>query len=120
MIDQFKGSYHSNRAPFGFYVHAAWFVSKDNAFEAYLNFLDYLGGLDDVLIVTASQVLDWVRNPIPVGEMINHNSECKQPVQTKCTPKTCLLTRGKEERWMTSCIENCPRVYPWCGNPLGE
>lgn len=119
MINQFKQHYFSNRAPFGFYVHAAWFVSKANAFEAYLRFLDYLGELEDVLIVSASQVLDWVRNPIPIADMLA-NPECREPsLPAPCVPQTCLLNKGAGERWFTSCAETCPRVYPWCGNPLG-
>lgn len=120
MINNFKQHYYSNKAPFGFYVHAAWFVSQENTFQAYLNFLDYLQGLDDVIITTASQVLDWVRNPIPVTDLINQ-SQCKVPVKTTCAPRTCQLTKevGSQVRWMTSCAQSCPRVYPWINNPLG-
>lgn len=120
MINNFKQHYNSNRAPFGFYVHAAWFLSQENAFEAYLNFLDYLQDLDDVIITSASQVLDWVRNPIPVTELISE-SQCKVPVKSSCIPRTCQLIKeaGPEVRWMTSCAESCPRVYPWIDNPLG-
>lgn len=119
MIKNFKQHYNSNRAPFGFYVHAAWFVSKANAFDAYIQFLDYLQTLDDVWIASAKQVLDWVRNPITVSEMID-NEECEPRDVTKCIPQTCRLQKGTEDRWMTSCAESCPRVYPWCGNPLGN
>lgn len=121
MISNFNQHYHSNRAPFGFYVHAAWFVSRANAFEAYLKFLDYLQELDDVMIVSANQVLDWVRHPIPLSEMISAESAavCHVPAETECIPQTCLLKKGTQERWMTSCAETCPRVYPWCQNPLG-
>lgn len=118
IIDNFKRHYYSNRAPFGFYVHAAWFVSHENAFEAYLLFLDYLQTLPDVMIVSASQVLDWVRNPIPMDDILS-NPVCHTPEETKCIPQTCLLSKGNQERWMTTCAESCPRVYPWCENPLG-
>lgn len=119
IIRNFKRHYYSNRAPFGFYLHASWFVTHENAFEAYLGFLDYLQTLPDVMIVSATQVLDWVRHPIPWDEMLNQAVACHRPTETKCKPQTCLLAKGKEERWMTSCAESCPRVYPWCDNPLG-
>lgn len=118
MITNFERHYNSNRAPFGFYVHAAWFISHENAFEAYLKFIDYLQTLDDVFISSATQVLDWVRQPVPLEELKN-NRKCTAPKPTSCKPLTCLLAKGNEQRYMTSCADACPRVYPWCFNPLG-
>lgn len=119
MVDNFKTHYYSNRSPFGFYVHAAWSLSKANAFSAYLKFLDYLNTLDDVFIVSATEVLDWVRHPRPVEEMIA-KPNCNPPTATTCSPRACVLKKGDEDRWMTTCSDACPRVYPWVGNPLGD
>lgn len=52
MIRNFKQHYEGNRAPFGFYVHAAWFARDPVHFEAYLAFIDYLQKLDDVYLVS--------------------------------------------------------------------
>lgn len=56
-IYNFNVSYHGNRAPFGFYVHAAWFLVSEAHFGAYLKFVDYLQELDDVFLVSFSNIL---------------------------------------------------------------
>lgn len=120
MIENFNRNYRLNRAPMGFYVHAAWFDVSANHFEAYVRFVDYLNSLDDVFIVGTSDVIDWVKNPIPVQNMTTSEwSNCRKPQTTNCVAKACELWKGNEIRWMTSCQSDCPVVYPWLGNPLG-
>lgn len=117
-IENFNREYKGNRAPFGFYVHAAWFLKGDNHFEAYLKFIEYLQSLPDVYIVNSSFVLDWIKNPVSIknGPL---KSKCTQTYEPQCTAKACALKKGEVERWMTSCVTKCPAVYPWLGNPLG-
>lgn len=57
MIRNFESHYKDNRAPFGFYVHAAWFGRNENYFKAYLKFIDYLQGIKDVYLVN---ILDYM------------------------------------------------------------
>lgn len=52
ILDNFNRHYNGSRAPFGFYVHAAWFDKNPNNFAAYKKFVDYLGNLTDVYIVS--------------------------------------------------------------------
>lgn len=52
MIKNFKRNYKSNKAPFGFYVHAAWFNVEAIHFQAYVKFIDYLQTLPDVFLVS--------------------------------------------------------------------
>lgn len=51
MIDNFNQNYLTNKAPFGFFVHSAWFMVGQNHFAAFLKFIDYLQGLPDVYLV---------------------------------------------------------------------
>ncbi|CAL1542753.1 unnamed protein product, partial [Lymnaea stagnalis] len=51
----FRRFYGSNRAPFGIFVHARWFNTEHNL-EGLDRFIDYMLTLDDVYIVTPSQV----------------------------------------------------------------
>lgn len=51
MIENFNRSYKTNKAPFGFFVHSAWFMVGQNHFNAFLKFIDYLQGLPDVYMV---------------------------------------------------------------------
>lgn len=148
MKENFHRVYNDNRAPFGIYLHAAWFLVNDNHLPAYKEFLDYLDDLPDVYFVSSSRVIDYVRNPRPVGEEptvapptttepTTTTTEAPETPETRaanwqifdscqtirtptCEPRLCQLIRQdvNEERWMKSC-PICPDVYPWVGNPLG-
>lgn len=120
MKDNFHMQYDKNRAPFGFYVHAAWFVAQNNHFEAYKLFIDYLLSLKDVYIVNIHRALQWVRNPSTLDNLRASWPACNKPAATSCTPTNCPLKKGEEERWMNQCDRTCPDKYPWLGNPLGE
>ncbi|KAK7116577.1 uncharacterized protein [Littorina saxatilis] len=64
----FENVYKSNRAPFGLNMHAAWFFTPANL-KATHAFLDRLLALDDVYVISAKQVLDWMRDPVKVSEV---------------------------------------------------
>lgn len=54
MTDNFNVQYKGNRAPFGFYIHAAWFALNENNFLAYKKFIDYVLTLKDAYIVSTT------------------------------------------------------------------
>ncbi|KAJ3661244.1 hypothetical protein Zmor_005649 [Zophobas morio] len=116
-IDNFNVQYNGNRAPFGFYVHQAYFSANPIHLEAYTKFVDYLQTLNDVYLVSPSQTIEWVKNPTSLKAGVR--AECPQIEDLGCTKQTCQLAKGEEMRYMTLCGE-CPEVYPWLGNPLGE
>ncbi|KAF5271002.1 hypothetical protein FQR65_LT05352 [Abscondita terminalis] len=119
MKTNFHRHYDSSRSPFGFYVHASWFSIKER-FDAYKLFLDYLGEFDDVYMVSASMVIDWMKNPVSKEEYLT-NAKCSSGNAGPCrVSKTCYLKKGEEERVMPVCTDVCPNVYPWVGNPLGN
>jgi len=121
MTGEFNKQYNGNRAPFGFYVHSAWFSEgiNPNHLPAYIAFIDYLQTLPDVYLVGVSQVIEWIKNPIPVSQMKPGSVVCQKTYTPTCQAKECTLMKGNEERWMTSCV-SCPKSYPWLGNPLGN
>lgn len=121
MIAEFNKQYNGNRAPFGFYVHAAWFSEEinPNHLPAYIAFINYLQTLPDVYLASGSQVIDWVKNPVPVSKMQPGDTVCQETYTPTCQARACQLMKGDVERWMTSCVSNCPKSYPWLGNPLG-
>ncbi|KAG4069627.1 hypothetical protein HA402_014650 [Bradysia odoriphaga] len=121
MIDNFNRNYLTNKAPFGFFVHSAWFIVGQNHFAAFVKFIDYLQGLPDVYLVGASDVLKWVKNPVSISKMKNPSwSNCRMPTAPDCVAKSCKLKKNGQERYMTHCQSKCPATYPWLGNPLGE
>lgn len=47
----FDRHYTTNKAPFGVYLHSAWFqANESNNFQGYMQFVDYLGTLPDVSV----------------------------------------------------------------------
>ncbi|XP_077287644.1 chitin deacetylase 8-like [Arctopsyche grandis] len=121
MISEFNKKYTGNRAPFGFYTHPGWFLADETRYHATKRFLDYLGTLKDVFIVSGSQVIDWVKHPKTVSEMMTQPITCHKTYVPNCTPLTCLLlTNAGLESYFTHCDTKCPNSYPDIGNPLGK
>nr|AEA76330.1 chitin deacetylase 2 [Mamestra configurata] len=120
IVGNFERHYLGNRAPFGFYVHE-WYLASNPAVQAaFIRFTDLISNLSDAFMVNASEVIDWVKNPIPVGEY--REKPCREwstascAAQPDCGP---LLGPNAMNYWMGAC-NVCPRVYPWTGNPLGQ
>lgn len=65
----FNRSYLHNRAPYMICLHATWFGQTRESLEALEEFLHVLGGMHDVWRVTMTQMLDWVRHPLPVWRL---------------------------------------------------
>jgi hypothetical protein len=106
----------TNKAPLTLMVPSSWFRFVNNSFEGFEKFLDELGGRSDVFLVSQQQVIEWMKNPVPVGQF-------KTDVYDRtadCNAINCpLINANNEIRYMKSCV-NCPEVYPWLGNPTGQ
>ena len=49
-------------------MHARWFHTEHHL-DALDRFIDELMQLEDVYIVTPSQVIEWMKNPMPVDKV---------------------------------------------------
>ncbi|KAL4424144.1 hypothetical protein ABPG75_001445 [Micractinium tetrahymenae] len=65
---QFDERYNGNRAPLGIYLHAAWLIADGSRADKLNAFLEYAMSHDNVFLVTVSQVLDWMKNPVPASQ----------------------------------------------------
>ncbi|KAG5868397.1 hypothetical protein JTB14_006830 [Gonioctena quinquepunctata] len=105
---------NTTRAPLTLVVNSKWFTSNKNSYDGFVQFLDGLQDLSDVFLVSQSQVLEWMRNPVPLSEFktieLENGSNCKA--------LTCRVKKDKLYQTMGSCA-TCPKVYPWLGNPTG-
>ncbi|XP_012274123.1 uncharacterized protein LOC105696312 [Orussus abietinus] len=121
MLQQFNRHYRGSRAPFPVFMHAAWFFRNPEYLEGYKLFLKQLQELSDVYLVTVNKAIEWVKNPKPHGYK-KPFGECEIRVPIRdCHPLNCGLKMSSgEERWMNSCVDECPIHYPWLGNPLGK
>ncbi|KAL0860476.1 hypothetical protein ABMA27_009857 [Loxostege sticticalis] len=120
IVGNFERHYLGNRAPFGFFVHE-WYINNNPAIRrAFIRFLDMINNLHDVFMVNTNDVVEWVKNPVPVNEYARQ--QCRRPAHTQCFPSSCgplSAPHTETSYWMTVC-GTCPRNYPWVGNPLGN
>lgn len=119
MKTNFHRIYHSNRAPFGVHLHAAWLSKGANYVNAFKGFLQYLSTLPDVYLVQTAKAIEYTKNPVSVDEY----DSCPKVTSPSCNARMCKLEKpigsAVEERFMTVCTP-CPVMYPWLGNPFGD
>ncbi|KAH8297340.1 hypothetical protein KR044_010510 [Drosophila immigrans] len=116
MLENFNRHYQSNRAPFGMYLHAAWFSRGRNNFAAFKKFMHHLSTYPDVYMTGISRMLEYVKKPV-LGQPFK---TCEAKPKTQCQAVHCNVqkTSTGETRYMSVC-DKCPTVYPWLKNPLG-
>uniref|UniRef100_A0A2H1WQD6 SFRICE_013816 n=1 Tax=Spodoptera frugiperda TaxID=7108 RepID=A0A2H1WQD6_SPOFR len=119
ILTNFERHYFGNRAPFGFFVHEAFISAYPAVRRAFVRFMDVINNLEDVFMVNAHEVVDWVKNPVPVDEY--KKQSCRSFIPTHCSASSCSATASHNGMtyWMQLC-NVCPNVYPWLGNPLGQ
>ncbi|XP_030554082.1 uncharacterized protein LOC115757805 [Drosophila novamexicana] len=117
MLENFNRHYKGNRAPFGMYLHAAWFARGRNYFAAFKKFMHHLSTYPDVYMTGVSRMLEYVKKPV-LGQPFK---SCEEKPNTSCQPVHCNVQKVStgETRYMSVC-DKCPIVYPWLGNPLGQ
>ncbi|ALC40987.1 Cda9 [Drosophila busckii] len=117
MLENFNRHYMGNRAPFGMYLHAAWFSRGRNYFAAFKKFINHLSTYPDVYMTSVSRMLEYVRKPV-LGQPFK---SCEPKRQAECHAVQCSVQKksSKETRYMNVC-NKCPAVYPWLNNPLGQ
>jgi len=143
LMRNFNRAYNGTRAPFGLYMHAAWFYGEQEwHYNGYKKFLQEISQKGDVWIVTISEGLNFFENhwdmsnaellalpdiESPFGieqyaERKNHECKAAKPCQYQVENEDI----GPEERYMHICgktYENqrqvCPPNYPWLGDPCG-
>ena len=122
-VNNFNRHYEGNRAPFGIYAHAAWFFYPGRL-EGLMAFLDWLQEKDDIFIVSVDKMLKWVRNPTPLSEINGFTDwQCPAKSQPSCsydvTNKNTCIYPGQPERVLSTCVSDCPPLWPDLGNVLG-
>jgi len=70
----FVRSLYGNKAPFGIYIHPAWLLSDHSRVDSLNKFLAEVTGIDDVWVVTNTQLLDYMRNPMNKADYRAHRA----------------------------------------------
>nr|QRN76671.1 silk gland uncharacterized conserved 2 [Tineola bisselliella] len=121
IVRNFERHYLGNRAPFGFFIHEWYLTVYPKVERALERFMDMINNMHDVFMVNSHEVIDWVKNPVPINEY--RQQQCNTVVPRPCSSENCGPLKSdhdNQEYWMAICGDTCPRVYPWLGNPLGE
>ena len=114
----FNAHYETNRSPFNLYSQAD---QPGNRADALREFLSQALALGDVYVVTHSQIIDWVRNPVPSSAAVNFEPwQCPSRPPPRCDylAPTCSMTFNHQQT-LKSC-SSCPNNYPTLGNPQGN
>lgn len=131
MKNTFADHYNGQRQPFGLYTHPIHIatgypgVADPTSTIAMINdFVDWAQQQDNVWIVNNRQLLDWVRNPVPVSQLNTIESfQCATPV---VNASICNGIPANEHGLLSSCpfsefpfftCYGCPAVPPVPSNP---
>jgi len=77
--NDFGDSVEGNRAPWGLYMHAAWFFGQPWHFEGYKMFLDEISSYDDVWIVPVQNGIEYMKNPLTQEELLSLGKDDSSP-----------------------------------------
>ncbi|KAF8324048.1 hypothetical protein DL93DRAFT_2049050 [Clavulina sp. PMI_390] len=125
MKNTFAAHYNANRQPFGLYTHPIHIatgypgVADPTATIAMINdFLDWAQQQTNVWIVSHEQLLDWVRNPVPVSQLNSIKSfQCALPTVTQ---KVCNGMHPNEDGLLSHCAFNDFPFYTCYGCPATQ
>ncbi|XP_076266915.1 chitin deacetylase 8-like [Rhynchophorus ferrugineus] len=116
LVQQVDTQRQANRAPVILIIESTWFDNVENSWDGLVDALDKLEALPDVYFVTQARVIEWLKNPVPLSEF---ETGLIEPA-LGCSPFTCKLSKPDGTiRYMNSCVQ-CPKSYPWLGNPEGN
>ncbi|XP_037303132.1 chitin deacetylase 8-like [Manduca sexta] len=112
IMQNFERHYFGNRAPFGFYVHEGYIRAYPAVQRAFVRFLDTINNLNDVFMVNAVDIIEWVKNPVPLNEY--RSRPCKTVPSTICMARNCgplVAAHNQITHWIPVC-NVCPANYP--------
>ncbi|KAG6855526.1 hypothetical protein H0H87_001566 [Tephrocybe sp. NHM501043] len=136
MKKTFTDHYNNNRQPIGLYTHPIH-VSRSypgstvqqDMIDMINAFLDWAQEQQNVWIVSNEQLLEWVRNPVPISELNSVNAlKCSTP-QVDASLKICNGIPQNENGILSHCAfpdfpfytcYGCPKEAPTVNNPNPE
>jgi len=81
--DDFGDFIPGNRAPWGVYMHAAWFFGQEWHYEGYKMFLEEISSYDDVWIVPIKKGIEYMKNPLPQEVLLAMGKDDTSPFGCK-------------------------------------
>uniref|UniRef100_A0A8R1DLQ9 EGF-like domain-containing protein n=1 Tax=Caenorhabditis japonica TaxID=281687 RepID=A0A8R1DLQ9_CAEJA len=122
LMRNFMNHYKTNRAPFVVTLDTEFltYLPDNGAIYALEDFLKDIVQKPEVFVVTGSQVIDWMKNPVTLNDLKNFRPwQCKflmnDHVQPCEVPSICSFdgrARGQLAHSFRMCGV-CPTSYPW-------
>lgn len=75
LVDNFHTQYNGSRLPFSVNFHTPW-LNAPGYSTALGEFLEYVRNFEDVYFITYSELVAWMRNPVPLSDMPPRDSQC--------------------------------------------
>lgn len=125
----FLRAYRTNKAPYILTLDGdlPYWIAQNGTMRALERFLNEVAQKPDVWFVTLSQLLDWMRSPVPVNRLRNFapfscrdqydRRQAKTPAlcenPNRCMYRTRRLAKARHS--LKTCAQ-CPSHYPWIDN----
>ncbi|PIO73990.1 hypothetical protein TELCIR_04008 [Teladorsagia circumcincta] len=133
LFSNFDRSYLGNRAPYVLSLNADLLQlnGRNTGMQALQRFLEEVLYKKDVYVVTLKQLIQWMRNPVPLSQISQSDAvKCAQSfnqypaiARKSCSkPNKCMYRTpglGSQEHQFLTCSP-CPDQYPWLDNPIGN
>ncbi|KAJ2996137.1 hypothetical protein HDV02_006773 [Globomyces sp. JEL0801] len=127
-INHFNANYNGNRVPTGVYMHPIWLGSGNpptipdgrKKLKAITDFLDMAMANKDVWMVTHSQLLDYMKNPVPADQLSTQTyMKCPEVPKGICNgADPSLFQNCRLGGTQFSTCYNCPVDYPSLKIPI--
>jgi len=88
----FLASYNGNRAPFGIWMHPSWLLANPNRTIWLNNFLAEILAMPGVWAVSGQDVINYIRNPVAVGNTSTVPFACPAPGSNWTRPSPSTIT----------------------------
>ena len=69
LFASFNSSYHHNKAPLIINMHAYWYDENPHGTIAFDDFIQDLVDMNDVYVITANQVVEWMKKPTKLADL---------------------------------------------------
>ena len=100
LVSSFEKEYvNGSKLPFSINFHTPWLNAPDYATNLGL-FLKYTSQFEDVYYITYSELIDWMKNPIPLEDMPQNNRFCTYV----SVPPISFWNRYKNETLVTAIV----------------
>ncbi|KAJ1557449.1 hypothetical protein HK096_007225, partial [Nowakowskiella sp. JEL0078] len=119
----FDFHYNGNKAPYGLWLHSGWLSDAENR-KALVNLLTYALSKPNVFVVTLTQLIQWMQNPVSASQLMNsgilpttgNSCQTNPPRPSPCVSNK--ISCGSGGYYGSVCVCACPIQTPSVSQPV--